>query len=647
MSNEILATVGLDKKIKVWNYITKELLTSYSCSDYIQSLTYDSINYQLIFIDTNGQLGFWNDDLFSKQNSSLPPERSAEKVEENNNNNNKMEIIDQKPEDKTLAPRTEDKEKKKTYIKSDADTWIDAPPQNIIHSSSSTLFKMRRFISWNLVGTIILRKDNEFSFLDIDFSDKTFHKNVRTRDVYNISMGTMNYMGAILASKAESVNENEYENELEKDETKKCSYIQYKSFTYNYEAYDWIHKLQKNENVECVCIGSIWCAAATDFNFLRIFNLVGIELNVINYEKPIVCMAGYENLLAYIMHDSVPIFGTQNLKLIIIDVNTMKVIKECPLPVTPYSTLSWFGFSQEGLLILQENTGIVKAFFNESSFITLHDINAEEGKEKKKFWLVGMTDYELIGVGLNKDELEPGCFPLPQTKIININLPFIKNSDNYYEKIMWKKLKLEHEKYRKKMWSSLKFSREKNDILSIYSSNIMSEPDVAKAELEIDKMFAEYFREFLVKGEFEKAISVVSSMIKNLKTVEICIVLCNKMNLSKVADKVNNVLTARRKRSEFELINNKFERQMILNPTKEIVSVPTNENVQAPKPKNKTYLSDLAVYKQTPLTLESIQQKNKKPSNKLPDLKPEEFEVKEDEDETKENVFILSSLFIR
>lgn len=617
------------------------MLISYSCNDYIQSLIYDSINYQLIFIDTNGQLGFCKDELFSKKISSLPPEQPADKTEKNNNKNSKIEILETKLDEKLLDPKPDEKEKKKTYIKSDADTWIDATPQEIIHSSSSTIFKMRRFLSWNFVGTIILRKDNEFSFLDIDFSDKKFHKNIRTRDVYNISMGTMNHMGAILASKAESINENEYENELDKDETKKSSYIQYKSFTYTYEAYDWTHKLQKKENAECVCIGSTWCAVATDFNFLRIFNLVGIELNVINYEKRIVCMAGYENLLAYVIHDSVPISGAQNLKLIIFDVNSMKIMTECHLPVTPYSTLSWFGFSQEGLLILQEHTGIIKAFFNESSFITLYDI--EEGNEKKKFWLVGMMDYEIIGVGLNKDELEPGCFPLPQTKILNINLPFIKNPDNAsYEKILWKKLILEHEKFRKKMWSDLKFSREINDALFIYSSSIMNESEIAKAEIDLEKMLIDYFRKFLDKGEYEKAISVVSTMIKQLKTVEFCIVLCNKLDLRKVADKLNNILIARKKIAEFEVMNKRFGQQMTINNTvKETSSLLNTENFQASKPKNKIDLRDLVIHKQTSLTSESIQLKSKKPSNKLPDFNSEEFEVKEDEDEANENVFIF------
>lgn len=44
--------------------------------------------------------------------------------------------------------------------------------------------------------------------------------------------------------------------------------------------------------MECVCIGNNWCAASTDYNYIRIFNFVGIETKVLNYEKAIVAMAG-------------------------------------------------------------------------------------------------------------------------------------------------------------------------------------------------------------------------------------------------------------------------------------------------------------------------------------------------------------------
>lgn len=94
---------------------------------------------------------------------------------------------------------------------------------------------------------MIVRRDNEYRFMDIDFSDKNFHKNIRARDAYDFEMGDMNYAGAIMASRFVPLNENEYEDEIHSDESKKFSFVQFKSFSYLYEPCDWTVRLQKDE----------------------------------------------------------------------------------------------------------------------------------------------------------------------------------------------------------------------------------------------------------------------------------------------------------------------------------------------------------------------------------------------------------------
>lgn len=116
------------------------------------------------------------------------------------------------------------------------------------------------------MGSIALRKDNEFTFVDIEFADKDFHRTIILKDDLNISMGTMNYSGALLASKSLGfVNEDEYEENYD-NEVLNSSSIQFKSFTYSYEACDWVLKLPEGENVETVAIGNDWCAVSTDYH---------------------------------------------------------------------------------------------------------------------------------------------------------------------------------------------------------------------------------------------------------------------------------------------------------------------------------------------------------------------------------------------
>ena len=65
-------------------------------------------------------------------------------------------------------------------------------------------------------------------------------------------------------------------------------------------------------------------------------------------------------------------------------------------------------------------------------------------------------------------------------------------------------------------------------------------------EKEIEKMYVDFFRECLTKGEYERALNIVSSMIKYVKTIEICLLFCNKMNLGKIAEKINIILNVKK-----------------------------------------------------------------------------------------------------
>jgi hypothetical protein len=60
-------------------------------------------------------------------------------------------------------------------------------------------------------------------------------------------MAAINYRGALLASKGKKIDEDEYEDDLDKDETKKFSYLIFKNYSYLYEPSDWELKLPENE----------------------------------------------------------------------------------------------------------------------------------------------------------------------------------------------------------------------------------------------------------------------------------------------------------------------------------------------------------------------------------------------------------------
>lgn len=58
-------------------------------------------------------------------------------------------------------------------------------------------------------------------------------------------------------------------------------------------------------------------------------------------------MSGHENYLACVYHAATPLFGNQTLRLKILDSNKFfNEIYDGALSISPYATLTWFGYSE-------------------------------------------------------------------------------------------------------------------------------------------------------------------------------------------------------------------------------------------------------------------------------------------------------------
>ena len=68
-----------------------------------------------------------------------------------------------------------------------------------------------------MVGTCSVRNELHYSTVDVEFTNRNFHKNLSIRDDFGVSMAAMNYSGVILASQTEEKNDDEYENDVVDD----------------------------------------------------------------------------------------------------------------------------------------------------------------------------------------------------------------------------------------------------------------------------------------------------------------------------------------------------------------------------------------------------------------------------------------------
>lgn len=136
------------------------------------------------------------------------------------------------------------KEKK---VKSQADRIINYYPQEVLYPSSTVLSKSRRFLCWNLVGSVVFREEGEFSWIDVEFTNKAFHKNLYLNNDYNFTIATLNERGVVLASRVEEEGEDDYEDEF-KTEERKYSHVRFKPFHPIFEApKEWNYRLPEGE----------------------------------------------------------------------------------------------------------------------------------------------------------------------------------------------------------------------------------------------------------------------------------------------------------------------------------------------------------------------------------------------------------------
>lgn len=74
------------------------------------------------------------------------------------------------------------------------------------------------------------------------------------------------------------------------------------------------------EDVVAVASGYQWMAVANDQE-IKVVDVTGNQIKTIAFDRLIVAMAAYENLLAVVYHESIPIEGSQCLSMKLYVVN--------------------------------------------------------------------------------------------------------------------------------------------------------------------------------------------------------------------------------------------------------------------------------------------------------------------------------------
>ncbi|CAK9855766.1 unnamed protein product [Sphagnum jensenii] len=288
----------------------------------------------------------------------------------------------------------------------------------------------RRFLAYNMLGSISSCESDGFSHVEVDFHDTSRGLRVPSMtDYFGFTMAAMNDKGSIFANPQKG----------EKNPST-LLYRPFNSWTNNSE---WSMRFPVEEEVKAVAIGNGWAAAATSLHFLRVYSEAGLQTFVLSLSGPVVALAGHEHQLAVVIHASNPLAsGDQILEFLALDMRKKRQTQAGRLPLSPGATLTWLGFSEAGCLSTYDSEawlldplpltnhtqmGVLRVYSSEFNgcWVPLFRASEERKGTDVNFWMVGLNSTQVFCVVCKAPSVEPQVLPKPVLGIFSTSVPVI------------------------------------------------------------------------------------------------------------------------------------------------------------------------------------------------------------------------------
>ncbi|XP_056135096.1 WD repeat and HMG-box DNA-binding protein 1 [Lampris incognitus] len=310
---------------------------------------------------------------------------------------------------------------------------MPTPPQKAFQPGSTPAHLTHRFMMWNSVGVVRGYNDEQDNAIDVEFHDSAIHHAMHLTNSLGHTMADLSQEAVLLASTSTE--------EL----ASKLQCLHFSSWDTNK---DWIVDLPKGEDVQALCLGQGWVAAATSSLLLRLFSVGGLQRELFSLPGPVVCMAGHGEQLLIVYHRATGFDGEQALgvQLLHFGRRRRQVIHE-PLPLSRKSHLSWLGFSAEGTPCYVDSEGVVR-MLNRSLGNTWTPVSNTKEKCKSKsdhYWVVGVHENpQQLRCIPCKGSRYPPTLPRPAVNILPFKLPLCQTStekgqleENYWRSVLF------------------------------------------------------------------------------------------------------------------------------------------------------------------------------------------------------------------
>ncbi|XP_047163216.1 protein ENHANCER OF LHP1 1 [Vigna umbellata] len=456
-NGKYIATSGLDRQVLIWDVNRKQDIDRQRFDERVCCMAWKPIGNSLAVVDVMGKYGIWDNVIPSSMKSpteDIPVKYKSngvllfdEEDHENSasgslsdigeNSNEEFEPTSRKRlrkhslseenlgedgyEEIALYPKADSHNKRNRSSKEKLDSGNMGFRGTIITSKAkrqeafqpgSTPFQpgKRRFLCYNMLGCITSIEHDGYSHIEIDFHDTGSTPRVPSMtDHFGFTMAALSESGSVFANPCKG--------------EKNMSTLMYRPFSSWANNSEWSMRFE-GEEVKVVALGAAWVAAVTSLNYLRIFSESGLQKHVFTLDGPVLTATGFKEKLAVVTH----VFdclssNDQMLEFIVFNIPQGIQLLQGRLPISPGSSLSWFGFSEEGQLCSYDSKGVLRSYTSQFGGRWVPLFSALKEKSNENYWVTGLNASKLFCVVCKKPEEFPQVMPKPVLTPLSLSFP--------------------------------------------------------------------------------------------------------------------------------------------------------------------------------------------------------------------------------
>ncbi|KAI3761259.1 hypothetical protein L1987_51671 [Smallanthus sonchifolius] len=615
LNGKYIATSGLDRQVLIWDVDKKQDIERQKFDELISCLAWKPHGNALAVIDVMGKYGVWDmvipssmksptegvPDTISKKSDGLlffEEEEHEPSISGSLSDHGEDSLVGSEPpnrkrlrhfqydedsdDDMSLLWQVESHKKpsisgkestKNRNATSTGPMAVTGPIMQEAFQSGSTPVQpgKRRFLCYNMLGSITTMKHDEYSHIEIDFHDTGSGPRVPAMtDHFGFTMASLNENGSVFANPCKG--------------EKNMSTLMYRPFKSWANNSEWYMRFEEEE-VRAVALGSSWVAAVTSLNFLRIFTEGGLQRHVVSLDGPVVTASGFGDELAVVTHSSPSLSSNeQMLKFEVFNVSNGTQPIKGRLPLTPGSCLTWFGFSEEGQLSSFDSMGVLRVFTNQYGGRWVPLFSASKLKKKdENYWMVGLNSNKLFCILCKSHDKFPQAVPKPVLTLLDLSIPLASSdlgAENLESEFILSNMHL----------SQIQRRIQETEALGLDATSL--DDEALNSEAALDRCILRLIASCCTGDKLVRAIELVK-LLSMEKSVRGAIKLVTAMKLPNLAERFNTILEERLLKQEAkETLLKETTNPKTDNDTSKVFTSP--KIFKAPEPVNETQSSQLS-----------------------------------------------------